>query len=52
MEDLRQLFTVVGVLMLLGVSLYWLRKKGVAQFRLNTIGGAGNASFSPLSACL
>lgn len=41
MEDLRQLFTVVGVLMLLGVSLYWLRKKGVAQFRLNTIGGAG-----------
>ncbi len=32
MEQFNQLFAVVGVLMLLGASLYYLRSKGVARF--------------------
>jgi flagellar biogenesis protein FliO len=38
--DFSQLFAVVGVLLLLGGSLYFLRSKGVARFGLKPVGTA------------
>ena len=32
MEWIRQVLAVSGVLMLLGASLWWLRRKGLAQY--------------------
>jgi flagellar biogenesis protein FliO len=40
MEQFEQLFAVAGVLMLLGGSLFLLRGKGMARFRLKAAGAA------------
>ncbi len=40
MEQFGQLFAVVGVLMLLGGSLFFLRRKGLARFGLKAAGAA------------
>lgn len=40
MEQFGQLFAVTGVLVLLGASLYFLRSKGVARFRIGAVSSA------------
>ena len=42
MESLQQLLTVLFVFALLGGTLYWLRKKGLARFTVNGIGRRAN----------
>jgi len=39
MEAIQQVLTVVAVLTLLGCSLYWLRRKGLAKFSIGGITG-------------
>jgi flagellar biogenesis protein FliO len=39
MEGFGQLFSVIGVLSLLGASLWWLRSKGYTRFKGSAIGG-------------
>jgi flagellar biogenesis protein FliO len=39
MEAIQQVLSVVAVLVLLGGSLWWLRRKGVAQFAVRGPGG-------------
>jgi flagellar biogenesis protein FliO len=41
MQQFGQLFAVAGVLMLLGGSLYILRRKGIARFGFRTAAAAG-----------
>ncbi|HEY3825665.1 MAG TPA: flagellar biosynthetic protein FliO [Bryobacteraceae bacterium] len=43
MPEFGQLFAVGGVLLLLAVSLYFLRRKGHARFGFRTAGGAQGA---------
>lgn len=42
MEAIQQTLVVVFVLGLLGVTLYWLRSKGMAQFNVKGVGRAGS----------
>jgi flagellar biogenesis protein FliO len=42
MEGIQQVLTVLFVLALLGGTLYWLRKKGVARFAVKGMGRGGN----------
>ena len=43
MESIQQALSVVLVLGLLGGALWWLRRKGMAQFALKTPGGKRRA---------
>ncbi len=40
MDEVRQALGVLAVLAMLGGALWWLRRKGVAQFALKTGGGS------------
>jgi flagellar biogenesis protein FliO len=44
MEAIQQVLGVVGVLALLGGSLWWLRSKGLAQFAVRGPGGGKTRS--------
>jgi flagellar biosynthetic protein FliO len=44
MEAIQQILGVVAVLALLGGSLWWLRRKGLAQFAVRGPGGAKTRS--------
>jgi len=44
MESIQQALTVVLVLGLLGGALWWLRRKGMAQFAFKTPGGGKRRS--------
>jgi flagellar biogenesis protein FliO len=43
MEEIRQILSVLTVLALLGGGLWWLRRKGVAQFAAVSRGAGGKA---------
>jgi flagellar biogenesis protein FliO len=42
MESLQQVLTVLFVLGLLGGTLFWLRRKGLARFTVKGLGRAGS----------
>jgi flagellar biosynthetic protein FliO len=44
MEEIQQVLGVVAVLALLGGALWWLRRKGVAQFNVRGPGGGKTKS--------
>ena len=44
MESIQQVLSVVAVLALLGGSLWWLRRKGLAQFAVRVPGGGKTRS--------
>jgi flagellar biogenesis protein FliO len=48
MEAIQQVLTVVAVLTLLGYSLYWLRRKGLAKFSISGITGGSQQRMQSL----
>jgi LPXTG-motif cell wall-anchored protein len=48
MQQFGQLFAVAGVLMLLGGSLFLLRRKGIARFGLGAAGASGGRQLQSL----